>query len=107
MSRIYTTEDTNKMSFEEFGETINSLLNKILDANLKLDAIAPILRSGAITGMMLAIKLKIFKVIPLGLKSNYNTGEIDQLFDIPVIEIGENSNILVCENNTYSGHTAK
>lgn len=104
--KTFSQEDTNKMTYDEFGKIIDDLVSKIESSGIKFEAVAPILRSGAIQGMMLAIKLKIFKVIPLGLKSNYETGEIDELFTVPEVELRGNSNILICENNTYSGHTA-
>ena len=55
-------EDTNKMNYEEYGEIVEKLFQHINQSNVVFNAVVPILRSGAIPGMMIAIKLKIINI---------------------------------------------
>lgn len=97
---------TNKMDWKEFGKIVENLIAKIKNDEISFDAIAPILRSGAIPATMIANKLEVIPFIPLQLKYNKSQNGVDTLIE-PVISknIKEitSPNILVIESNTNSG----
>jgi hypoxanthine phosphoribosyltransferase len=101
------------MSWTEFDSIVSDVINTLKkveqDNNFKFDAYAPLLRSGAIPGTMIANKMKIIPVIPIQVKNNYLDGCIDKVIE-PICLNGlliENiKNILVTECNTYMGRSA-
>lgn len=86
---------------------MDSLITKLALSKVKFDAIAPIMRSGAIPGMMIANKFQITQVIPLQLKYNYAQNCIDTLIP-PILPKGldKQGHILVVDCNTYTGGSA-
>src|SRR4051812_21182535 len=66
--KIYNAGDINSMSWEEYGTALQRLSKKVQASGFTFDAIAPIMRSGAIPGSALAIHLRIAKIIPLQFK---------------------------------------
>jgi hypoxanthine phosphoribosyltransferase len=102
----------NMMSWEEYGSIVNILSQKIeqyLEVHtVTFDAIAPIMRSGGVTGNILGVKLNIEKVIPLQLRYYRNPDRIKVLIH-PKDYSDEGSsitNILICETNTVKGFSA-
>lgn len=105
----FTIHDTNKMSWQEFDQLIDNLLQKIKATNVSFDAIIPILRNGAIPATIIANKLDIITYLPLQVKYNYSAKEIEQLipFYKPITkDLGERPHFLVVESNTFSGQSA-
>lgn len=107
--KVFAAADTNPMSWEEYGGAVQALLAKIRNRNRMFDAIAPILRSGGIPGAVVAINLKITRIIPLQFKYAHQPVKLVQMLPIPTLPQGmpESPNILICENNTSSGDTAR
>ncbi|WP_150107656.1 hypothetical protein [Pedosphaera parvula] len=106
--RIYSIEDINSMSWEEYGAALQVLLEKIQASGILFDAIVPIMRSGAIPGSALAIQLRITKIIPLQFKYRLQPNRLESIMPMPppLPETPGPCNILICENNTSSGDTA-
>jgi len=104
--RTYTKDDANPMSWTEYGAAVQALLDKILASGQTFDAIAPILRSGGIPGNLLAIRLQITRLIPLQFKYRTHPARLEQMNPLPK-SIGNCPNILICENNTSTGTTAR
>lgn len=71
------------------------------------DAVVPVLRSGAIPGIILAVKLKVLRILPLQLKYKYETGKLDQLLELQQVKLPKKAKLLICENYTYSANTAQ
>src|ERR1700722_8724744 len=105
--RISTKEDTNPMSWEEYGHVVQTLLEKICATGLSFDAIAPIMRSGGIPGNALAIRLQITRIIPLQFKYMAQPSRLELMNPALPQPINERLNILICENNTSTGGTAQ
>lgn len=118
VKKEYTTTDTNPMGWEEFGEILNILIQK-LDSyqekhGMRFDIVAPILRNGGIPAVAIANKFKITRFLPVQVKYVYGTddparSELKQILSLPEIlqDVSEKPNILVCETNTGSGESAK
>jgi hypoxanthine phosphoribosyltransferase len=105
--RIYTKDDTNPMSWEEYGATVKTLLDEVCASGVAFDAIAPILRSGGIPGNVLAIRLQITRIIPLQFKYLSHPPRLEQTNLMPRQPVTDPVNILICENNTSTGGTAQ
>lgn len=110
---MYTTLDTNRMSWEEFGIIMDSLLKTIQyyfkENRIRINAIVPILRNGAIPGTIIANKLGIITHLPVQVKYDYGVNKPVQLlpFYKPLTTtLGESPTILVTESNTFSGESA-
>lgn len=101
------------MDWHEFHSIVNNLITKLTkytqDNSIQFDAIAPILRSGAIPATMIANKMQIVPVIPVQVKYNYDSNCIDTLIP-PLCPRNTNpeefKNILVVESNTHTGGAA-
>lgn len=108
-SRIFTTDDINQMSWEEFGSIMETLISKIQLSNIVFDAVAPILRNGAIPGTVTANKLQIISMLPVQVKYDYENKKPIQLlpFEKPLKDLGESPKILVTECNTFTGDSAR
>jgi len=106
-----------KMSWDQFESNVDKLKEKIQNYlnknNLKLSAIAPILREGGFTGLILAYKLNTWKVIPIQFKYMLiGEGEmppLKQISEIPEIhyDIPKNPVILLIDNMPYEGESAR
>lgn len=59
-------------------------------------------------GGILAIKMKVVKMLPVQFKYYYNPVEIKQLMEIPeiLVDIDNPINVLLCDGNTGTGATA-
>jgi hypoxanthine phosphoribosyltransferase len=96
------------MPWSEFQSIIDTIINAL--APYKFNAIAPILRSGAIPATMIANKLQIISTIPIQVKYNYEQKSIDVLQKPKCpenLKKEDIKNILVTECNTFSGNSAK
>lgn len=112
MAKVLTLNDTNPMSYDEFGKVVNRLIVQ-LDAyceknNLKFDIIVPILRSGGIPGSIIAVHFREIKILPIQLKC-YPGNIVKQLLTVPQLSLSvpKSPNILICETNTSTGRSAK
>lgn len=101
------------MTYSEFGRVIGWLISKLekyqRDNQIKFDIVVPILRSGGISGMIVAIQLGITKVLPVQFKYCYKPIILKQLLSIPRMlqTTAPKPNILIIENHTSTGDTAK
>ncbi|HAM35144.1 MAG TPA: hypothetical protein DEB40_13630 [Elusimicrobia bacterium] len=109
----YRTEHLNPMPFEEYGKHVRKLMARIREYLAKnkiaFDAVAPILRSGGVPGGMLAVYFDIPVMIPLQFKYRYRPTRLEQVLPFPRLKdpLPERPKILICENNTSSGETAR
>jgi len=95
------------MSWEEYGATVQTLLDRISASGVSFDAIAPIMRSGGIPGNVLAIRLQITRIVPLQFKYLSHPPRLEQMNAMSFQPIPDCPNILICENNTCTGGTAQ
>ncbi len=112
MKTEYTLADTNKMSWDEFGDIFKTLTTKVdeyrQESGVEFDVVAPLLRSGGIPGMMLAVHLRVINVMPVQFKWHYHPSRLEQMLKLPepINPMPRQANILVCEGNTASGETS-
>ncbi len=105
---VFTAKDTNPVSWEEFDRLVNTLVSKITESGIRVDVVAPLLRTGGIVGGILSIKMKVLTMLPVQFKYSYNPTVINQILSVPDI-LGvqlESMNVLLCEGNTSSGSIA-
>lgn len=111
--KLISKTDLNIISYSEFGDIINKLIDKLKNYekknNIKFDIVVPILRSGGVPGMIIAINLGITKILPVQFKYCYKPVKLIKLLSAPKIlqDVGNNPNILIVENHTSTGDTAK
>jgi len=111
MNNTFTKDDFEVKSWTEYEELLDQLYQKISqylqENNIKIDALVPILRGGAIPGTILAYKLKLINILPVQYKyltqdDNFETKGLltpDKIdFNLPV-----NSTILLVDNNHCTG----
>lgn len=112
LPRALISEDVNPMEWGEYGRAVDMLLHKIEQYSKKtgtqFDIVAPILRSGGITGAMIAIHFNIVVMLPIQLKRMPGSMEpVEVIVTKLNWGISKNPIILVCENNTGHGTTAR
>lgn len=95
------------MSWEEYGDAVETLLDQVCAGGVTFDAIAPIMRSGGIPGNALAIRLQVMRIIPLQFKYMSQPARLESMNAAPTQPATDRLNILICENNTSTGGTAK
>lgn len=104
MSPKYIKKDTNYMPYEEFGTIVDELYSAIInyceEKKIKFNAVAPIMRSGGIFGSIMAVRLGIDTIYPIQWRGERPLKSFH--YKLP-----RRSNILICENNTDTGTTAK
>ncbi|MDD5721504.1 MAG: hypothetical protein PHT16_03630 [Candidatus Pacebacteria bacterium] len=109
----YTEKDANPMSWNEFDDLINVLIEKInkyfKEQNKQVHVISQLHRTGGIVGSTLAIKMKIIPLLPLQFKYSYYPTKITQIISVPdiLVDVPEDMNIILAEGNTSSGSVAK
>jgi len=109
----FTKDDVNNMSWEEFEQTVDHLIEQVNDyfsqRGEKVHVISQLHRTGGIVGSTMAIKMKIIPLLPVQFKYSYNPTRIDQIISIPdlLVDVPEDMNVLLCEGNTSSGSIAK
>ena len=107
-------EDLRLLSYAEFGQLLDILTDKVLafcqEHDLRIDAVAPILRSGAFPGCHLASKLGIINVFPLQYQHAYDGAQpLLSRFRGPTLSSGipDNAVILLVDTNTVTGEVAE
>ncbi|MBN2095282.1 MAG: hypothetical protein JW727_04490 [Candidatus Aenigmarchaeota archaeon] len=109
----YKKEDFRQLSWQEYGKTLEILADKVSDyvlrSNLKVDAVVPILRAGAIPGTTLAYKLKVLRILPVQYKYFFSEGnmELRAILRLQTSELPEKPTLLVVEGNHCFGLTAQ
>lgn len=102
-----------KITWEQYGELIETLWQdlklKLDQHKVHIDAIIPILREGAFTGIPLAYKLNTYKVLPIQYKYLLHDGsnELVKIADLPEVqyEIPSKPVFLLCDTYPCGGKT--
>lgn len=110
----YKKSDFKKLSWDEYGKTLDILyekLNKYINKNkIRIDAVVPILRAGAIPGIYLSYKLNILRIIPVQYHYYFakNKIELRRILDIPkkILGLPAKPTFLFVEGNHCFGITA-
>lgn len=110
--KAYTKENLLLMSWEDYGNLLEKLVQEISDYaqkfSLKFDLVAPILRGGAIPAITIANKLDIVQTFPIQLKYNSEWKIIEKISHNKILESYYNvKNILLVDNYTCSGDSAQ
>ena len=109
----YTDRHVNPVSYAEFGLLVESLISKIQilieKEKIQIDGVAPVLRSGGVAGSMIAVHFRVPVMFPLQFKYHYQPRALKQVLQLPPVPDGlpRDPVILICENNTTSGKTAR
>jgi hypothetical protein len=108
----YTEKDTNPMTWAEFDELIDVLIEKITArfGDIKnVHVISQLHRTGGIVGSVLAIKMGVVPLLPFQFKYSYNPTKINQITSVPdiLVDVPEEMNVILAEGNTSSGSIAK
>ncbi len=109
----YDKSYVNKMGWEEYDGLFETLLEKLnrvqVTREISFDAIVPIIRTGAVPGMMLANRLNILNIIPIQYKYDYSVNKPVLLMSPKLNQPikAATPNILIVEGSIYSGRTAK
>ena len=106
--------DLRMLSYTEFGRLLDVLTANVAatctERQLRIDVVAPILRSGGITGCHLASKLGVTAMVPLQYRHTYDpVSPIRQQFSIPTLtaEPQDSVVILMADTNTVTGEVAR
>jgi hypothetical protein len=106
--------DLRVLSYTEFGRLLDVLTANVVSActaqHLRVDVVAPILRSGGITGCHLASKLGVTAMMPLQYKHTYDPAcPIRRQFGMPTLtaEPHDSIVILMADTNTVTGEVAR
>lgn len=113
----YKKEDFVRISWEEYGQTLESLYQKLaiyLEENsIKVGTVVPILRGGAFPGVYLAYKLHLLNILPVQYKylvdetiSKFELKRLDKTPESAFRNLSA-STILVVGNNHCFGTTSK
>lgn len=111
----YYKSDFKKVSWQEYGQVLDSLLprlNRYLKKNkIRIDAIVPIMRAGGIAAQYFAYKLHLLKILPVQYKYLYEEGgiklrKINNYSSLKPKTL-PNPTFLVVENNHCFGTTSK
>jgi hypothetical protein len=107
-------EDLRTLSYKEFGSLLDVLTRKVIstckERALRIDIVAPILRSGGLTGCHLASKLGVTNMIPLQYRHTYEAvAPVRRQFDAPALtaEPPDPVVILMVDTNTVTGAVAQ
>jgi len=107
-------EELRPLSYAEFGQLLDELTWKVLAAcrehDIRIEAVAPILRSGAFPGCHLASKLGVADVLPLQYKHTYDPScPVHTCHRSPILTHGISlkAAILLTDTNTVTGEIAQ
>ena len=106
-----TRSALRSLSYAELGEILERLTGRVrrhLRATRgRVELVAPILRSGAVTGLHLASKLGVTRVLPLQFK--HRETAIERLFAPPLLASPppRRPTILLCDTNTVRAEIAR
>ncbi len=113
MKYIYTEKDLDLISWERIDGFIDKIykdVNKYLKENhLKIKYISPIMRGGGVPSVMFSHLFDIIDMLPIQLKHNSETNNIDKKIGLEYIDnpnIDNNECILLVEGNHVTGKTA-
>lgn len=102
------------LSYGEFGCLLDALTANVVSActerRLRIDVVAPILRSGGITGCHLASKLGVNAMMPLQYKHTYDPARlIHRQFSVPTFTAEPQASlvVLMADTNTVTGEVAR
>lgn len=102
------------LTYKVFGNLLEVLTNRVISAciehSLRIDIVAPILRSGAFPGCHLASKLGVTDIVPLQYKHTYDsTAPIRRHFKVPSLTRKPRGSvtILMVDTNTVTGEIAR
>jgi len=105
--------DLRTLSYTEFGYLLDALTANVVSActkrQLRIDVVAPILRSGGITGCHLASKLGVNAMMPLQYKHTYDPARpIRRQFSLPnfTAEPQDPVVVLMADTNAVTGEVA-
>jgi hypothetical protein len=106
--------DLRRLSYTEFGCLLDVLTANVVSActerHLRVDVVAPILRSGGITGCHIASKLGVTAMVPLQYTHTYDPASpIRRQFSIPTFTSEPQGPVvvLVADTNTVTGEVAR
>lgn len=110
----YKKSDFKKLSWEEYGKTLEILYKKLSEyirkKELNIDAVVPILRGGAIPGIYLAYKFHILRIFPVQYHYLFTKGKIElrQILGISkkALDFPTKPTFLLVEGNHCFGLTA-
>lgn len=108
-TRAIQREDLRLLSYEDYGRLLEALTDNVSAAcrqrGVWIDAIAPILRSGAFPACHLASRLGVLRLLPLQYK-HMADGAVERLLELPRNGESRNATILLVDTNTVSGEIA-
>jgi hypothetical protein len=103
--RAYVPADLSPLPWPEFGAAFETLARKV-GRRKRFDAVVPVLRSGAVVGGMLAVRLGITAVLPIQLKYARGPTRIVTVVRLPRgVALPPKPRILVCDVNLSTGAT--
>lgn len=110
----YKKSDFKKNSWEEYGKTLEMLygkLNKyVKEKKIKINAVVPILRGGAIPGAYLAYKFHILRILPIQYHYRFAKSKIElrQILSTckKALDLPAKPTFLLVEGNHCFGLTA-
>lgn len=113
MEYIYTEKDLDLISWERIDDFIDKIYkdinNYLVKNSLKIKYIIPIMRGGGVPAIILSHKFDIVDMMPIQLKHNNETHNIDKKIGLEYIEnakVNNNECILLVEGNHVTGKTA-
>ncbi len=108
-----TRADLRRITYAEFGEMVEALTDAVRAAcekeNIRIETVAPILRSGGMTGCHLASRLGVTSIIPVCYQHTYNPDHpIRRGFEMPDLPDArlEPAGIVLVDTNTVTGSVA-
>ena len=110
----YKESDFKKVSWEEYGKTLEILFQKvnkyIKKNNIKIDAVVPILRGGSFPGAYLTYQFHLLRILPVQYKYFLSDKKIQlkKIFNFSKLSLKNNRSpiFLLVENNHCFGLTA-
>jgi hypothetical protein len=106
-------EDLRSLSYAEFGQLLDVLVRNVRttcqERGIRIDAVAPILRSGAVPGCHLASKFGVTVVLPLQYKHTHDASGGVRSYGEPIMPDGipPHATILLTDANTVTGEIAR
>ena len=102
--------DLRQLTYAEFGAMLDRLTERVAHdltaRGGRVDVVAPILRSGAFTGMHLAAKLGVQQTLPLQYKHGKEGIERGFVPPMPIVALPEQPVIMLADTNTVTGAIA-
>lgn len=113
MKYIYTEKDLDLISWERIDGFIDKIYkdvdNYLKENNFKIKYIIPIMRGGGIPAVILSHLFDVIDMLPIQLKHNGETHNIDKKIGLEYVEnsnLDNNECILLVEGNHVTGKTA-